>query len=826
MFPIILFALLSEMQSPESQHIITIDTTKVIREVSPRLWGVFFEEINHSGDGGLYAEMVRNRSFEDNRVPEGCIIQGDNFESPTGWKLPLRDQATPMTGWVPAPWGSDMVVGLEERFPLNSASPTCARVAVNALGDKGCAGVANVGFWGMSVSAGQRYELSLFTRAESGYTGRLLAALESEDGSKTYGSTELPGPGAAWEKRSATLASNASDHSARLALYLDAPGIVYFDMVSLFPGQVYKDRANGLRPDLAEMVANLKPAFIRFPGGCIVEGFTPESAWNWKETVGDTAVRPGRQNLWGYRASDGFGYHEMLQFAEDIGAEPIVVVNCGITCQGRGPVFQPLDKMEVFVRNALDAIEYANGGPKTKWGTERANNGHPEPFNLKYITIGNENSGPEYVARYGIMAEAVRRTFPDIRIISNDRMEGAPVDLEEHHYYMTPGWFAANANKYDRYDRTRPRVFVSEFAANQACGVGNLEAAVGESMFMMGLENNSDIVDMAAYAPLFCHHNNREWPVNLIVFDNHRVYGTPSYYAQRLFAENRPDVLFETSAPTLCEEKAWNTGAIGLGTWNTCAEFKDVEVSRQGESLYAWNPDQQLEGWSPGGGDWKVREGAIRQERIGTNCTIQGGDISWKDYTLRLKARKISGDEGFLILFRVKDLKNLFWLNLGGWNNTAHGVECFVDDGRAGAYERKAGAIETGRWYDIEITVEGNRYCILLDGVPLFEQTMEPVESSGVMVNAGLIRATGEYVVKVANYLDEPCTLDVCLRGCEGPVRGVMTVLHSAARTDENSLDAPLKVMPKTTPFHSESTVFTQEFPPCSLTVFRMKTAV
>lgn len=822
MYGTLILGLVFAASGMNPDNAISIDTSQVVREVSPRLWGVFFEEINHSGDGGLYAEMVRNRGFEDNRVPEGCVTSGDDFQSPTGWRLPRRDQATPRTGWEIVPRGGDMAFELDEEHPLNSASPTCARLEVKTPGAEGLAGVANAGFWGMYVQEHSVYDLSFYVRADEGYRGGIVAAMESSDGSRTYATARLPVSGAEWTRVSASLTSNATDSNARLALYADTAGTVYFDLVSLFPRETYKGRANGLRPDLAEMVAALKPAFIRFPGGCIVEGFTPESAWDWKETIGDIAGRPGRQNLWGYRASDGFGYHEMLQFAEDIGAEPIVVVNCGITCQGRKPVFQPLEDMAPYVQSALESIEYANGGIETPWGRERANNGHAESFHMKYITVGNENSGPEYAARYKIIAEAVRDAYPDIRIISNDRMDGAPVDFEEHHYYMTPGWFAANAAKYDAYDRSRPKVFVSEYAANQACGVGNLEAAVGESMFMMGLENNSDIVDMAAYAPLFCHQNNREWPVNLIVFDNHRVYGTPSYYAERLFAENRPDVLFQTSTPAGFVSRAWESGGIGVGTWNTRSEFKDILVSRQGEVVYAWNPGNALEGWNRVDGDWSVRDGVLFQDRIGMNCTLQVGDPGWTDYTLRLKARKIAGEEGFLILFRAKDPKNLLWLNLGGWNNTMHGVEAFADDGRAGDYERKPGAIETGRWYDIEITVEGSRYRILLDGSPLFEQAIQPVNSSRIMANAGRIEASGEYIVKVANYLEEPCSLQIQLKGCAGPLQGKVFSLHSKTRNDENSLDAPFSVIPVEAPFRSESGLFPHDFPACSLTVFRL----
>ncbi len=814
-------ALLTGAHGMADDNLFRIDTKAPILETSPRLWGIFFEEINHSGDGGLYAEMVRNRSFEDNRVPEGCTEEGDFYVSPTGWKLRKGDQAIPKLGWSLVAENAEAAFDLDTSLPLNHASPTCARLTVRSVGDGGRAGVANEGYWGMSVREGAVYDLSVHLRAVDGYQGGITVSLESSDGAATYATADLSAPGGDWSKVSVPLTSTGTDHTARLVLCAEGTGTVFFDLVSLFPRETYKGRANGLRPDLAEMVAALKPAFIRFPGGCIVEGFTPESAWKWEESVGDIALRPGRQNLWGYRASDGFGYHEMLQFAEDIGAEPIVVVNCGITCQGRSPVFQPLDALEPYVQSALDAVEYANGGMDTKWGAERAKNGHPEPFNMKYITIGNENGGPEYARRYRVFAEAFRAKHPEIKLISNDRMPSAPVDLEEHHYYMTPSWFAANGGRYDEYDRALPKVFVSEYAANQDCGKGNLAAAVGESAFMLGMENNSDIVDMAAYAPLFNHEHNREWPVNLIVFDNHRAYGTPSYHAQILFAENRPDELLQVEYPMQSETIALNAGRVGLGTWKTRAEYREIYVSHGGKVLYAWDQGRGLDGWQRYGGDWKVRGDTIVQDDLGENRTIQVGDSSWTDYTLRLKARKIEGEEGFLILFRSKDRGNWHWLNLGGWGNRFHNLETHIRNTRCPGYEQIPGTIETGRWYDIEVEVQGDRVRVALDGNTLFERKILTSQLPGIKANAGRVRETGEYIVKVSNFLDRPWETPVMLEGCDAPLAGTVTVLQSAHRTDENSLDSPEAVLPVTVPFQSEGAAFTHVFPPCSLTIIR-----
>lgn len=814
-------AVLLGIPAMASAEVLRIDTTAPTLETSPRLWGIFFEEINHSGDGGLYAEMVRNRSFEDNRVPEECTEEGEFFVSPSGWKLKKGDQAIPKLAWGLVVDKAEASFELDTTTPLNNTSPTCARLEITSLQSGGRAGIANEGYWGMSVVEGGVYELSVYVRVDKGYTGSLLAALESSDGKTTYATAELPAPGADYNKVGVTLTSNTTDHAARLVLYATDNGTVYFDMVSLFPKETYRDHANGLRIDLAEMVAALKPAFIRFPGGCIVEGFTPESAWDWKESIGDVALRPGRQNLWGYRASDGFGYHEMLEFAEDIGAEPIVVVNCGMTCQGRNPIYQPLENLQPYLQDALDAIEYANGGTGTKWGSERARNGHPEPFNMKYITIGNENFGPEYEARYRVFAEAIRTVYPEIQLISNSRMPNAPVDFEEHHYYMTPAWFAGNAHMYDDYDRSLPKVFVSEYAANQACGKGNLEAAVGEAAFMIGMENNSDIIDMAAYAPLFNNEHNREWPVNLIVFDNHRAYGTPAYYVQKLFAENRPDTLLALEYSDYSETLAMDSGRIGVGTWNTRAEFKDIEVRHGDRQLYRWTPEKSLKDADTYEGRWKVANGAIVQEDLGTNRILQMGDTGWTDYTLRLKARKIEGNEGFLILVRAKDAGNWVWLNLGGWGNSQHGIESCYMNGRHGNYPRKPGSIETDRWYDIEITVEGERLIAWLDGELLFDEKIQMITQPGIMANAGRVNDTGEYIIKVTNFLEHPVEMQVTLAGSIAPLKGTVTLLTAPERIAENSLDAPNTVMPQVALFHTDTDTFAATFPACSLTVIR-----
>lgn len=820
----LLTLLCTSFSAGDDTGMMEIDTRTPIRKTSPMLWGIFFEEINHSGDGGLYAEMLRNRSFEDNRVPEECTEEGDFFVSPTGWKLPKKDQATPHLAWHLIVEQAEALFSLKNENPLNAASPTYGELQILTVAPTGRAGIANEGYWGLSIEAGSEYALSLYTRTPNGYAGTFYVALESADGQHTYATAELPAPTASFEQVNAVLRANTTDHNARLVLYGNAPGTLHFDMVSLFPRNTFKNRSNGLRPDIAEMLLGLKPSFIRFPGGCIVEGFTFSSAWNWKQSIGDIAERPGRQNLWGYRATDGLGYHELLQLAEDLGAEPVLVLNCGMTCQARNPMFTPLEKMDAYIQDFLDAIEYANGGPETRWGAERVKNGHPEPFKLKYITIGNENHGPEYEVRYRRIAEALRTKYPDVQLIANSPVSDAPADLEEHHYYSIPEWFVANAHRYDNYDRTKPKVFVSEFASSAAAGKGNLRAAVAEAAFMIGLENNSDQVVMAAYAPLLNNEHDREWPVNLIVFDNHRVYGTPSYYVQKLFSENRPDVLLRTQYSEHTQHRRFQNGRIGVGTWNTVAEFKDIEVTRGGQTLYRWNPDKGTEGWTLLAGEWTVEEGSLRQKDQGTNKHAYVGDPTWSDYTLRMKARKIQGAEGFLITVRSTDEWNWVRLNLGGWGNTDHGIESSYNNIVFNTVARRPGKIETDRWYDITVEVCGDRLKTWLDGEQIFDETIPVVQVPGVMANAGRITSTGEVVIKVANYLDTSVDIPVRLQGIGGPVSGTRFLLSHADPNAENSLSTPDAVVPLCESFRAENQPFTLSSPPCSFTLLRLRT--
>jgi alpha-L-arabinofuranosidase len=624
---------------------ITVNAATPGPRVSPLLYGIFFEEINHAGDGGIFAELVRNRSFEDGRMPEA-------------W------DAFPGTG-------ASGSLALDTSRPLNNGNKTALRLDINTPGDG--YGAANTGYWGIATTKGASYRYSLYARAGESYKGGLIVRLVDKTG-KLLGESRVRSVGPNWQEYKGTLKASETVPDARLVVAGNAVGSVFLDMVSLFPKDTWKGRENGLRKDLAQMVANLKPGFIRFPGGCFVEGDRMANAWRWKETIGDPAERIPNSNLWGYKSSNGLGYHEYLQMCEDFGAEPLFVVNCGMSHNG----VVPMDQIDSWVQDALDALEYANGPVTSKWGALRAKHGHPKPYKLRFLEVGNENGGPAYNERYARFYDAIRAKYPEVQIIAGEwggRPSSRPVPILDVHGYHTPEWFAARAKMYDKADRNGPKIYFGEYAATEGVGRGNLKAAVGEAAFMTGLERNADHVIMGSYAPLFVNVNDRKWNPDAINFDAARAYGTPSYYVQQMFGQNRSDIILPTTVNTAAPLTEIR-GGIGLATWSTQAEFKDITVT-QGTDTILLREDftSGVDKWRVVRGDWKVQDGAYRQSGNATDLRAVTGDPNWKNYTISLKARKVSGAEGFLIMFGARNDNDWYWWNIGGWNNTQHAIE-------------------------------------------------------------------------------------------------------------------------------------------------------
>ncbi|MGD0253339.1 MAG: alpha-L-arabinofuranosidase C-terminal domain-containing protein, partial [Verrucomicrobiota bacterium] len=508
---------------------ITIQAGQPGAIISSNLFGIFFEEINFAGEGGLYAEMVRNRSFY---TPTNA-----NY-----WTLVTQGTATG-------------TMSVDPTQPLNTNILNSLKLTMQS--GTGSVGAGNAGFWGMSLQAGATYNLNFYAMGSSGFGGPVIAQLQNASGSTVYAQASFSGLTTSWQHFAASLVSSGTDTNARIVLSITNAGTIWLDVVSLFPSATFYSRTNGLRLDLANMLAALHPSFLRYPGGNFIEGANITNAVRWKKTIGDIAQRPGHMDdAWGYWSTDGFGFHEFLQFCEDMGMEPLYGINCGLALGYNGSTNNtvPLAQMGPWVQDALDAIQYANGDTNTTWGALRAANGHPAPFNLKYMEIGNENGGSYYDARYTLFYDAIKSNYPSIHLIAPGNWPGGPpwsrpVEIQDQHYYSS--WitfYSSYATMYDNYSRNGAKVFVGEYAVTSGYGTyGNLISALAEAAFMTGLERNSDIVQMASYAPLFANVNGMQWQPDMIYYDSSRgVFGTPSYYVQELFSQNRGDVVLPT----------------------------------------------------------------------------------------------------------------------------------------------------------------------------------------------------------------------------------------------------------------------------------------
>ncbi len=795
---------------------IQIDVSAPRFPVSPHLYGLFFEEINHAGDGGLYAEMVRNRAFADGLVPPRCVARGDgSFEAPGGFRFTMP--ADPLPGWTLCGASGHATMHADDTVFLNAANPRALRLELNAAGSAR-AGIQNDGFWGMAVRAGEDYRVRVHART-GGAPMALYARLVGADGA-TLGECVLGDAGPEWTRRDGRIRAGRTDTRARLVIETDGAGTLWFGFVSLFPINTWKGRENGWRADLVERLAALRPAFLRFPGGCFVEGFTAETIYDWKATLGDVTARRGHWNLWGYRTTNGLGFHEYLQLCEDLGAAAMFVCNCGLCCQGRQAEALPMDTVDRLIQDALDAVEYALGPVDSPWGRRRAEAGHPEPFPLKYLEIGNENSGPEYAVRYAKFQEALQTRYPELELIANCHVAGAPVSMVDEHYYGHVRMFLANGGVYDRYDRRGPAVYVGEYAVNGGCGQGNPRAAVAEAAFLAGLERNADVVRLASYAPLFVNVNDRAWNPDLIPFDNHRACVTPSYYVQKLFVENRGDEVLPIRV-TCAEDAVAMSGGVGFVTWQAQAEFKDLKVAAEdGQILYANDLSKDWHGLVPMTGDWAIRDGVLRQTGDGFNsaCVLPGRD--WTHYDLTCRARAVGGMNGFMVAFHARDAScHARWQF--GWSRTQCGMEHLDEGGTSLISALQPFPIEVGRWYDIRLEVRGEHVTGYLDGGRLQEST--PLRWPTLAAVATLDRERRELIVKVINAADHDQDVRLQLAGVAAVApEGVAHVLDAGDPLAENTLDDPGRVAPVTRRVDGLGTDMRRRFPAWSVTVLRM----
>jgi alpha-L-arabinofuranosidase len=533
--------LLNVFAVAQTSNVITVKADKPYAEIQPTMWGVFFEDINLGADGGIYAELVKNRSFE--------------FSKPLmGWKVEQN-------------FFNEAAVTVLNRQGQNLANPRFARVTVNNA-TAGTLSITNEGFRGMGIKKDLRYDFSLMYRQQKGNLKLHVEIISDKNKVLASGEIATETTGDIWKKQRISITSNDTAQKAKMKIWFEGSGVIDMDMISLFPEDTWKKRPGGMRADMIQLLADMKPGFMRFPGGCIVEGFDLSQRYKWKNTISPIEERQLIINRWNYEFAHrptpdyfqtfGLGFFEYFQLAEDIGASPLPILNCGMACQFNSAELVPLDQIDSYVQDAIDLIEFANGDANSQWGKVRASMGHPDPFNLKMLGIGNENWGPQYIERLQIFQKAIKAKYPNIKLVTssgtdpngdrfdflNGELRKMKVDIIDEHFYRRPEWFFENASRYDNYDRNGAKIFAGEYAGQSDKTVSvenknNVRTAIAEAAFLTGLERNADVVVMASYAPLFAHVDGWQWTPDLIWVDNLRSAGTVNYQVQKLFATNK-----------------------------------------------------------------------------------------------------------------------------------------------------------------------------------------------------------------------------------------------------------------------------------------------
>ncbi|MFI5552871.1 alpha-L-arabinofuranosidase C-terminal domain-containing protein [Streptomyces sp. NPDC051738] len=792
-----------------ADYAITVDPAAKGAKIDDTMYGVFFEDINRAADGGLYAELVQNRSFEystdDNR------------------------SYTPLTSWTVD--GTGQVVNDAGRLGERNR---------NYLSLGAGSAVTNGGYnTGIHVEAGKKYDFSVWARAEGGTA--LTVTLQDADGTLAT-AREVAVKKSGWAKYRATFTATRTSSDGRLTVASAAAAAL--DMVSLFPRDTYKHQANGLRKDLAEKVAALHPGFLRFPGGCLVntgsmEDYSEASNWQrkrsyqWKDTIGPVEERATNSNFWGYNQSYGLGYYEYFRFAEDIGAMPLPVVPALVTGCGQNKATDDDALLKRHIQDALDLIEFAGGPVTSTWGKKRAQMGHPKPFHLTHIGVGNEENLPvEFMARFKQFRAAIEAKYPDITVVSNSGPDDAgqtfdtawqlnrqeKVAMVDEHYYNSPQWFLQNNDRYDSYDRGGPKVFLGEYASQ-----GNaFKNGLAEAAFMTGLERNADVVKLASYAPLFANEDYVQWRPDLVWFNNHASWNSANYEVQKLFMTNVGDRVVPSTATGTPSLQGPITGAVGLSTWATTAAYDDVSVTdADGKTLLNDDFSGDAAQWKhTGAGSWSIQDGQYVQSDVAAeNTLVSAGDPTWHDYDLKVKATKKSGKEGFLVAFGVKDTGNYYWWNLGGWNNTQSAVEQAVDGGK-GTLISKAGSIETGRTYDIQVKVRGRQVTLYLDGQEWGSfKDDKPAEPFRQVVTKD--KKTGDLIVKVVNAQSTAARTAIDLGGAKVASKARVTTLTADPNAVNSETATP--VAPVTSTFSGVDDSFSYTFPANSITFLRIK---
>jgi len=757
--------------------------------ISDKQYGIFFEEINHAGDGGLYAETIRNRSFEG------------EFEPSNSWHT----------------FGSASMM-LEKANETHSNMLSKAQgYAMKVTTLKSGAGLYNEGYWGINIVKGRQYKLSIWAKGVQAGT-RLTAKFFSADTKITLGQIVIVDSlTTGWKKYTADIVATGNDTEGLFCLTAGTATTFYVDMVSLLP-PTYKNRDNGCRPDLAQMLENLQPKFMRFPGGCYVEGIYNSTTkknyrYLWKNTLGPQEDRlPQYDNNWGYDVNNGMGVYEFFQFCEDIKASPLYVVNIGI---GHQWITDYKTEIGNYIQEALDLIEFANGDTTTTYGKIRKQMGHEAPFNLKLIEIGNENynndgyqglegTSDHYVERYRAFRKAILAKYPYMELISNGYDSNVWSDNEveyvDEHYYMSPEWFISQYGRYDNSNKySHKKVYVGEYAVTVDWGAdkGDIKAALGEAVFMEGMEKNSAYVKMASYAPIFYDDKGGGWwQPDMIHFSPSASYGTPSYYIQKLFPENIGQYNVQVTETNNVSSKV---GSVGFGTWMTSASFDDVKVTDNltGDVIIQDDFTTSNSSWNPTTNTWTTTKGVITQsDSSKTNAlNVNSSNLKTPHYTYTVTAIKNKGDEGFLIPFNYIDDSNYTWFNVGGWANTGCGIEQCSNGSSRTVNGTVKFNVKEGQAYKIKIIVDSLNVRAYIDNVLIQECKIAPSSLRNIYTSANIDSTNSVVYLRIVNPYDKEHNLNVNLHNADILSVGGQ-ILSGTSATDENTPSNPKKVVP------------------------------
>ena len=767
------------------QSKITVRPDRVTGQLGD-LYGIFFEDLNHAADGGLYAEMVQNRSFEF------CAVDNPSYHPLMAWEK-IEKKYSRMQWWI------------QDSHPYSRRNPhyLVCEIFETGMG----AGVRNTGFTpGMYLQKGEKYRFSCLAATDGRGELPLRLVLENDEGRNLGQADIVVSNGTVWNHYEAEITAQEITTAGNLSIYIEAVGRLYLDMVSLFPQKTFMQQRNGLRADIATLLADLKPRFMRFPGGCLVHDGSinaedRDSLYRWKNTIGVLEERPARRNNWGYNQTLGLGYYEYFCFCEEIGAKPLPVLPAGYDPHHQRKV--PFDQLDEWIQEALDLISFANDDASAQWGRIRCELGHPEPFGLEYIGIGNEEVGEGFFERYPYFHKAIKEKYPDIQIIASSGPFAAGgeyekgwncarrnhADLVDEHYYMAPEWFLANHHRYDSFDENGPKVFLGEYAS-----WGNTwYNALTEASYMTGMERNSEKVGLACYAPLLCNVNYINWKPDMIWFDNHQAYGTANYYVQKLFMNHQGDDRIELEMTGIDDSVTIqddSKGGFGLRTEpDTVVRYSQIMIEdiqngtiwKDSEVYFVGDNVEQYISADP---DARVVTEDILLHTVESD-----------HYIITVKGEMLYGRRGFMLQYGNRDEKNRYQWEIGGWQNMDSALTQDIA-GRNSCLTQSSFTVAADREYELKLEIEGRHLRAYIDGELIHEIHHAPVKIEPLYTAASIDRQSGDVIVKLVNVQKRPIDTVLHMEGIE-QAKGTAYIMSGFALKDENSFAEPLKVSPR-----------------------------